>query len=194
MKKILFFCLFFLFLSNCVNASEEKSFYIEVYYDVFFMRVWEINGEGAKKQIGDFPVTLTWKRYKLPKKAKISFLELDPVWKPTPSVKARYFQKHGEHLKDEYGPGEEKNAMGAFKWYLEFVDEPGYFMGDNSTRVHEAKALDKICKRDSSGCVRLLHDDGIFLTKLMWGHMDRTIVYTTLEASVDNYYNYQARN
>ncbi len=187
MKQIIIIVLLFLSIVSFKSdlASEtSKSFYIEVYYDVYLMRVWEIykhDNTIKKILVGNYPVTLTWKKYNLPKKALITNVELNPVWRPTAGVKKRYFKKYGKHLKNEYGPGERMNAMGAFKWTLKFVNETGYYKGDNATRVHEEKNPSRIGKRVSSGCVRLLKKDGIFLTKLLWGYK-RVMVYTTLNS------------
>lgn len=136
------------------------------------------NRERTEKKIGDYPVVLTWKDYSLPQKAKIIDVEINPRWYRTPGIKERYFKKFGKHLKDIYESYEDENAMGSFKWVLDFLDEPGYYPGDDRTRVHEAKNPSKIGTKDSSGCVRLLKKDGLFLSKLMWGHKDRTIIYT----------------
>lgn len=182
-----FLCIALTYVTAQADVEQEKGFYIEVYYDTFSMSVWEYEPPNGLQHIGTYPVTLTWKNYKLPKKASVTNVEFDPIWRPTAGVKRRYFRKHGVHLKTEYSASEEKNAMGAFKWRLRFFNEQGFFAGDNATRVHEEKSPQKIQTRDSSGCVRLLKKDGLYLTKLLWNHKPRIMVYTTSDKAVKAY-------
>jgi len=187
MKKAKIFVLLCgLFFSSLAHADEfsSKGIYIEVYYDIFTMRVWEVGSQGDLALVGNYPVTLTWKKYKLPKKAHVTDIIFNPIWYPTEGVKARYLKKHGRHLKKAYAATERQNAMGAFKWKLHFVKQNGFYTGDNSTRVHEEKVPDKIGTKDSSGCVRLLKEDGLYLSHLLKQYSERIIVYTTSDKAL----------
>lgn len=160
-------------------------FYIEVYFDSFIMRVWENDSFGGQTHIGDYPVVLSRKECLLPQKAIITNVEFDPYWYPTDGVKVKHYEEHGYWLDDVYFPNEEMNAMGAFKWTLRFVVEPGFYKGESSVRVHEAKDASLIGTRSSNGCVRLAKEDGLFLTRLLWGYKDRVIVFKQANGNLE---------
>lgn len=168
-----------------------ERFRIEVFYDTFDVRVYGISESGYEKEILSTRATLARKSFRLPQLAYVKNVLLDPWWYPSNGVMRRYAKKNekkGLVLKKAYPPGDPMNAMGSFKLILDFKNLPGYYMGDNQTRLHEERSPRKIGTRDSSGCVRLRKKDGIFLSKLLWGlePSKRIVVYTTKEIAEKN--------
>lgn len=87
----------------------------------------------------------------------VTEISKNPYWYPTESIKET-FAARGISLPDAVPPGDPLNYMGSFKISLSH-SVPGK---GSIYRIHGTRAEDreKIGKRVSSGCIRMLNEDG----------------------------------
>lgn len=88
----------------------------------------------------------------------------NPYWYPTESIKEA-FAERGINLPNAVPPGDPLNYMGSFKITLSHsVPGKGAVYRIHGTRKEDR---DKIGKRVSGGCIRMLNEDGEELAKII---------------------------
>lgn len=78
-----------------------------------------------------------------------------PSWRPTPATRRAYFQQNKEVLPEYLPPGHPKNAMGEWKFVLQFTTK-----GVNAPiRLHGTNRPEQIGMQISRGCIRMHNAD-----------------------------------
>ena len=161
----------FLVLSSVLCAQnvplDQESLLVSVSFSSAELLVMAPDGE----EIGRFKAVVPKKRHSYwPVRGRITRVVINPSWGPTPNIRKAYFNREGKELAEYIKPGDEQNAMGAIKVYLDFseagvwlplrihgTNQPEYFDEDKTPEDRQA----------SAGCIRLRNDVGLIALALL---------------------------
>jgi len=145
-------------VAHGARSSSGSRFTIEVYLNEHRLYLYEKQPDGSRKLVRDYVVATPSSEVPSPQGwGVVTGIDFEPWWIPTENMKRRA-RKKGRVLPNSVRPGLKSNPMGRFKILLSHGD--GY-------RIHGNNDPRSIGRPVTSGCIRMLNDEGEEMARMI---------------------------
>jgi lipoprotein-anchoring transpeptidase ErfK/SrfK len=170
---VFFFFFSFILVPNVLSSADRFNYLIKVKMNE---KILILLSNGKQKKI--YPIAVPRNKkyplYPLPIVGEIKRIDLHPFWYPTERTR-RDFLKKGTYLPRVIPPEHPMNAMGKARIILQFYEPPNDTL--RFVRIHGTNRPDSIGQQVTRGCIRMLNEDILELSRIIENHLPVKVVF-----------------